>query len=382
MKKLIRKIIKNIYIKRDFLHIQQSINMRIKYFLRNIYNSCWNKDNKLNYPKTLQFPITNKCNLDCIMCNIHGNDIKNEMNIDDIKRVLSNSIFCKVESVGINGGEPFILKDITSIIETILDTLPALRTLYIISNGTIPNCPDKIKEIYNLCKKHNVKFTLSFSIDGFDEMHNEMRGRPGTFQKLIHTLDIIKSNINLYCDSINFICTLTKKNIYSVNELEAFSQKYGIQITYNVATEHERLKNDIKYQYYSLFTDKEAKMLAREFLYSKFKQTHSKTYYGLFRYLKDDEPKRISNCQFLHNGITLTPTGDICYCATHSKALVNVKNSNVDIKKIYFENKLYNDEIKNTYCDKCSHYMGALTNEGYKDYMDEILKFSKRPMKG
>jgi molybdenum cofactor biosynthesis enzyme MoaA len=314
------------------------------------------------------------------MCNIHENDSRNELNRDEIERILRDPIFKHIESVGINGGEPFLLKNITEIIETVITTLPSIKNLFIISNGTIPSCPDRIKEINAICKNHNVRFVLSFSIDGYGKMHDEMRGSIGTFEKLMCTINKILKKKQMYCDSLNFICTLTKKNIYYVNELEAFANKIGISITYNIATEHERLKNDIKYQDYSLSTDDKARMLAREFLYSKFRKTKSKTYYALYRYLRDDKPKRYANCQYLHNAITLTPNGDICYCATHSKVLDNVKNSKSNIEKIYFENKEYNDEIRERCCATCSHYMGALTDEAYKDYINELLKTSKKPM--
>lgn len=379
IKSLARKMLKNPFLRRDLSHKNKAVSLYGRYYLRCLYHA-FHKQDSLQYPTTLQFPITNKCNLDCVMCNIHANDSKNELKQDDIKRILQDSVFKHIESVGINGGEPFLLKDITSIIDAVVSSLPSIQNLYIISNGTIPSCTERLMEIKKICTSHNVNFTLSFSIDGYGQIHDEMRGRSGTFEKLMKTVDTILKNKLDYCDHLNFICTLTKRNIYYVNELEAFSRKKGISITYNIATEHERLKNDIKYDEYSLFTDKRAKMLAREFLYSKFKQTKSKTYYALFRYLCGEKPTRVANCQFLHKAITLTPNGDICYCATHSKAIANVKEKQCSIEKVYFANARYNDEIRDNYCASCSHYMGALSNSAYKDYIKEVLKASKKPL--
>ena len=379
IKSLAKRIVKNPFLRRDLSHKKSVITLYGRYYVRCLYN-LFRKNDKLQYPTTLQFPITNKCNLNCVMCNIHGNDCQNELKLSDIKRILQDPIFKHIESVGINGGEPFLLKDITSIIDTVVSSLPSIQNLYIISNGTIPSCTERLREIKNICKSHNINFTLSFSIDGYGKIHDEMRGRIGTFEKLMKTVDAILKDKKIYCDQLNFICTLTKRNVYYVNELEAFSRKKGISITYNIATEHERLKNDIKYDEYSLFTDERAKMLAREFLFSKFKQTHSKTYYALFRYLCGEKPKRVANCQFLRNAITLTPNGDICYCATHSKAIANVREQQCSIEKIYFANASYNDEISEHYCATCSHYMGALSNSAYKDYIKEVLKTSKKPL--
>ncbi len=382
LKNVIKKVIKNPYVKRDIYHLINKIKLYGDFYPRHLYYALRKKNKVLSPPATLQFPITNKCNLDCAMCNIHANDSKNELTAEDIRRILSNPIFGRIISVGINGGEPFILSNITELIEIVVKTLPSVKNLYMISNGTIPSCTEKAIAIKKICEKNNVKFTLSFSIDGFENVHDEMRGRKGTFKKLMHTVDEILKAPAQYCDYLNFICTLTKKNIYYVNELEAFAKKIGITVSYNVATVHERLKNDVKYQEYSLFTDEEAKMLAREFFYSKFRETNSKTYYALFRYLCGSKPVRCAECAYLHNAITLTPNGDICYCATHSKALANAKNTNVDIEQVYYENKEYNDYIKKNYCASCSHYMGRLTKQTHKEYIKELLKDSKKPMEG
>lgn len=385
MRNFSRKLIRNLnldsYQKRNIAHICLAVKLYSRYYLRKVYKMLLNRD-KLYYPKTLQFPITNKCNLDCVMCNIHANDSKHELTKEEITNILRDPVFKKINAVGVNGGEPFLLKDITDYVKAIIDSLPTVKNLYIISNGTIKTCLDRLTEIKKICGERGITLTVSFSIDGYGKIHDEIRGKEGTFDRLIETINKIVIQKELYCDQLNFICTISKKNVYYLNELEAFAKKKSIVINYNVATEHYRLKNDIKYNNYSLFTDDEAKMLAREFLYSKFLQTQSANYYALYRYLRDKEPSRCADCHFLHHAITLNPNGDICYCATHSKTLINVKNYKENIEKAYFANSSYNNEIKKTYCDTCSHYMGSLNDDAYKEYINEILSITKRPLKG
>lgn len=380
LKELVKKTIKNEYTKRNLIYYRNKYILYSKFYIRNFYNLMHKDNMKLKYPEVLQFPITNKCNLDCIMCNIHENNSKDELTKEEISRILQDPIFKNIKSVGINGGEPFILNNIAELVETTITALPSLKNLFIITNGTIPTCIDKIEKIKKICEKKKINFTLSFSIDGYGKVHDEIRGKDGSFEKLMDTLDKILKNKKNYCDSLNFICTLSKKNIYYVNELEAFSNKMGITISYNIATEHERFKNKNKYQSYSLFSDPIAKMLAREFLYCKFRETLSKKYYALYKYLEKEKPKRCADCQYLHNAITLTSNGDICYCATHSKVLTNIKNKMVNIENIYFSNEEYNNEIKKNYCETCSHYIEELTSDGYRLYINEVLKANKKPM--
>lgn len=370
---------KHMYLLRDIIFVRIFITEYGKYIIRRIFLFIHTKSNKLHYPITLQLPITNKCNLDCAMCNIHANNSIDEFSLDEFQDILKDPIFRKIKYVGINGGEPYILKNIDEYIKIIISTLPKIKSVYIISNGTIKDTLEKLKYIKDICSEKNIKVIQSFSIDGYKDMHDIIRGKKGTFEKLSCTIEKIKDNKDLYCDELNFICTLTKKNIYRVKELEAYAESMDLSINYNIATDHKRLSNSIKYNEYSIFTDSKALFMAREFLYEKFKLTGKKNYYALYRYLADENHVRVGSCAYLHDAITLTANGDICYCATHSKVLMNARYTHKSIEEVYFENKDYNNEIAQTYCQNCSHYMGSLNNQAYKDYIREKLELYKKP---
>lgn len=323
-------------------------------------------DKKMNYPLTLQYPITNKCNLNCIMCNIHAND-RQEIPLEKLEEVLSQDVFKKISSAGINGGEPFIMKDIDERIKIIINTLPSLKRLYIITNGTYKkNTLEKLKVIKAACEMNNIILTVSFSIDGYGDIHDYIRGIKGTFNKLMDTVSDIILNKEMYCDELNFICTITSKNVYELPLLDEFMKSKHLNLNYNIATDHERLKNHMKFEHYSLLHNEHAKMVASEFLYSKYKETGDLKYYSLFHYLNDDNNVRIDDCSNLKEAITLTANGDICYCATHSKVLGNVLSENLDITDLYFKNEDYNNSIKKDYCPHCSHYIYGINAENYK----------------
>ena len=68
---------------------------------------------KRKYPKVLQLPITYKCNSRCIMCNVWKMDCSKEMTVEEFANFVKDPIFKKIEAVGINGGEPSLIHDVS-----------------------------------------------------------------------------------------------------------------------------------------------------------------------------------------------------------------------------------------------------------------------------
>ena len=330
------------------------------------------RNSKLNYPRTLQLPVTNRCNLDCVMCNIRSKEFKGEITLEDFKKMLRDPIFGEVRSVGLNGGEPFLVQDIVERVEILVETLPKLQYIYIISNGILVDLiKRKLPEIKSVCENANKKLTVSISLDGVGEVHDEVRAMKGAYAKTLETIEMIQNAPQKYCDNFNIICTISKYNVFHLYEIEKEAKRNDWPISYNVATMHERLNNKCKYEAFGVDTDDVAREMACEFFFKKFAETGSETYYALFKYLEKKCPQRICGCNYLKKAITITPEGEICYCATHSEAIGTIYEAR-SIKEIYFSNETYNEEIRKRYCLQCSHYM---SNDIKKGYFPELLKW-------
>lgn len=362
---------------RDLARLKRMTKLYKKYYKEKIYKFItfydWRKS-RLCYPKSLQLPLTNRCNLDCVMCNIQAKEFKKEIPIDKFETLLEDSIFKEIISVGLNGGEPFLVKDIIERVKILINKLKKLKTIYIISNGVLTKTiEERLPEIKRYCDEKNIKLVISISIDGINDVHDIVRAQNGTFEKAVNTISMIQKDENKYCHYLNIICTVSKFNVYSLNELENFAKQQKWNISYNIATEHERLKNDSKYNDFSLQTDEKAKSMAREFFFKKFQETQSQIYYAIFRYLDYETPVRVCGCGYLKSGITITPEGEVCYCATHSKAIGSIYDKK-SIKDIYFSNDKYNNSLKKEYCKKCSHYiMENLDSKEYKNFIRQCL---------
>jgi len=137
-------------------------------------------------PRILTLFVTSSCNAKCSHCfywkNLNKND---DLSIEEFEQ-LSRSIG-KVDKLLISGGEPFLRRDLPRICQLFFDNND-LDALSIPTNGLMPQ---RIKELVNriLELSNGRSVTISLSIDGTEEFHDEMRGVSGNFRKLVETYE-------------------------------------------------------------------------------------------------------------------------------------------------------------------------------------------------
>ena len=293
---------------------------------------------------------------------------------EELRTILKDSLYKNINSVGVSGGEPFLLKNIDEYIQVLFDSLPKLKNVYIISNGYFTNTIlDKSEKILEICHKHSAKFGLSISLDGYGQLQDIMRGRKGAFEHVLSTCREILKKRNQYCDSFGTICTITKINVYNLVELDVFATQQGIPINYNVATIHKRLCNEERYEDFSVFTDEHARMMAAEFFYGKFLQTKKEHYYGLYYIVNTGE--RIYSCTSKTDVVTITPDGGLSYCATHSDIIGSANSDSSE--KLFFNKKNLADrkQMQSENCKGCSHYYDRSENQHYfSKYVKERMR--------
>lgn len=352
----------------------------LRYIKNRIRNILWQgkrtvKEQKRvvrRYPTTIQLPITYKCNFDCIMCGMHHMVARKDLTAKELFDILCDPLFQKVEYIGVNGGEPFIKPDIVECFEAMLQACPNLKTFGVISNGFFTQkILDVLSQVKPLCEKKGVTLNLALSVDGVGKIQDMHRGREGAFEHVNETVDKILQEQKKYVDGLSVICTLTRHNIFYVNEVEAWGNEKKIDISYNIATVNVRIENEDREADFSVFSDEQARMLAQEFFYSKYIQTGEEKYFGLFLYLRDRKRYAPCPCQY-NEWVTLTPDSQIGYCATHSRNLGSALETSA--YEIFNGNLDYLEELKKDYCKSCSHYLYELSAEGLKQLAEDQRK--------
>lgn len=85
-------------------------------------------------PQYMMMKITNYCNSDCVYCN-HArskikNEIKNEISLERLQKIVAEAIGLGVKAISISGGEPLVRKDVKVIVKQIAEhnVVPVLLT--------------------------------------------------------------------------------------------------------------------------------------------------------------------------------------------------------------------------------------------------------------
>lgn len=368
-KEIIRRILCSIFQKERVLIWQLNVSYYIKLsrMLLSRARGRLSAGSKRQLPLIIQLPITNRCNLKCKMCGI-PDMTGQDMSLEQLEHSLNDKLFSEVVSVGVNGGEPFLLSDLEQRVDIILK-LPKISSLNIISNGILTQrILEKLETIHDKCKLQAVKVGITFSLDGYHEVHDSIRGIKGAFDKTVTTIQAIQRNMQKYCEHIGIICTVSNYNIYSLNELTAFAELNDLpKIDFQLAVEHKRLNNADKVADFSITANEYHKMLAMEFFYTLFLKTNLDNYYFIYKYLESDCTRRMTSCPWADRDVTLDASGNLFYCAVNSKQIGTLTD---DLYGRFFDNENldYRKSLVKTHCPSCIHYNNSAMY--LKSYID------------
>jgi MoaA/NifB/PqqE/SkfB family radical SAM enzyme len=137
----------------------------------------------MDFPQSISLTITNRCNLACRMCgqwsgegymNSRRGNLRDEMGLEDWRRVVDELADHGIPSLLLRGGEAFLHPDILPLIEYI-----HRKGIFISidTNGT--RLARFAEDLVRIGKLH-----LTVSVDGPEEIHDSVRGVEGTFQKV------------------------------------------------------------------------------------------------------------------------------------------------------------------------------------------------------
>ena len=161
--------------------------------------------------------IDGRCNMHCGFCCHAAMDARKTPILSAEKWGL---VFRRAKSLlhlTITGGEPFVRKDFAEVIDSIIINSGVPR-VSIKTNGFYT---ERIKTfIPKLINKHkNTEFTLSISLDGPEEVHDEVRNFKGAYKKVLETIECMK----IYRSQPNFFLrlasVLTKDNRHILEKL-------------------------------------------------------------------------------------------------------------------------------------------------------------------
>jgi len=326
-------------------------------------------------PKTLNLLVNDVCNSRCQMCLIWQNKSDKEFNASELKSILSEKLFRKLEYVGVSGGEPTLRKDLPKIFEILCEKKPKLKGLGIISNGIIHDVvKNQILECSRVCSNYDIPFNIMFSIDGLWDIHDKIRGRPGNFESSIKLLTFFSKETEI---PTSFGCTITKDNVFHVDRLLEYAQENGLYGRFRIAEFIERLYNGEQTQYIRAFDKLESYHLGLFFhrLENSFETNHAcqKTYRNIRQMIAEGKPRQIG-CPYQSNAVVMTSNGDLLYCSPKSPSLGNAITKSAS--SIFYKNLKIRQSIIENDCQNCVHDYHV--NPSLMEYFERYMLSLKR----
>ena len=308
----------------------------------------------------LFWECTLTCNAHCKHCgsSAEKKQYEGELTTEEIKKAfkqIAEDMDASKILINVTGGEPLVRKDLCEVMEYATKELGFHWGMT--TNGILLN-DENIEKL----KKANME-TISISIDGLKETHDEFRGVPGSYEKIIENIKKLKQ-----ADFVKHIQVTTvfhKKNINQLEELYNIMLRLSLDSWRLVSMDpigRAKENNEL------LLDAQELKKLL-DFIVKKNKNKKLRLDYGCpgflgLKYEKEARPYYFY-CRTGINVASILYNGDLFVCPNvpRVKRLIqgNIRKDNFkevwDNKYTEFRN---NDRTKCEECSKCKWWEECL----------------------
>jgi len=132
------------------------------------------------------------CNLECshcfISCSPHNHRF-GFLTLEAVRRALDQSVALGVKEYYFTGGEPFLNRDMVAILELTLQYGPAT----VLTNGTVLK-DEWLRELRTAEDASRYSLEFRVSIDGYSAEENDPVRGVGTFQRIVHGVQMLLSH--------------------------------------------------------------------------------------------------------------------------------------------------------------------------------------------
>jgi MoaA/NifB/PqqE/SkfB family radical SAM enzyme len=304
-------------------------------------------------PINLTFSVTNVCQSRCKTCSIwelykeNPQKRKEELTLDEIEKIFRSMGHIYVFNV--SGGEPFLRSDITEIIAAACRYLSP-GVVHIPTNAIAKELIESrtiaiLEVLKNNCP--HTQLTIKPSLDHIESKHDEIRGVPGNFTKVLdvfHRLKEIQSDYSNFHVELGTV--ISRWNVDDVEEIAQYVTNLSVDSYRNEIAEQRsemfNTQNDITpdpEQYENaidLFVRQIRENMANRNLFQRITNAFRLVYYSLaIRILKEN--RQVIPCYAGISNVHMTPYGDIWACCTlgYDKPMGNLRDYNYDFQMLW-----------------------------------------------
>lgn len=157
-------------------------------------------------PKLVAWDSTRRCNLDCRHCGAKRETYSRELTTEEMKKIIDEIVAYGVHYFGATGGEPLLRSDLFEIFgyakQKGLSTTLASNGFFVSDNNV-----EKIVEIID---------SVQISLDGNEDIHNQIRGNNLAFGRATKAMKLLKQN---GIRQLTVSTVITSFNIYIFEDL-------------------------------------------------------------------------------------------------------------------------------------------------------------------
>jgi radical SAM family uncharacterized protein len=162
-----------------------------------------------------------RCNLECAMCPFWRREDEALLTVDDEVRMMKSLARAGISFLGFEGGEPLLRRDLP---EILAESHQRFHTSLVTNGWLLRNRIDDLAPYLDL---------LFVSLDGVGDLHDRLRGIPGSFAKAVEGIRVSRGRVPVVISS-----TLTRENLDDAEALVRLAQRLGVGITFQVAYDY------------------------------------------------------------------------------------------------------------------------------------------------
>jgi len=196
-------------------------------------------------PINVTFSVTRKCQSRCRTCYIWKVTESNDLDLETIELMFRSIGWTYFFNV--SGGEPFLRDDLPEIVRLACKFMhPAV--IHIPTNGLSPERVESLtRESLELMEREapGTVLTVKPSFDGIGKVHDDIRGVPGNFEKLLDTIERLRKLREDYRYlHVGVGTVISRFNAQHLAEIVAFARDLNLDTYINeIAEEREEFFN-------------------------------------------------------------------------------------------------------------------------------------------
>jgi MoaA/NifB/PqqE/SkfB family radical SAM enzyme len=277
------------------------------------------------------------------MCNIWKMPTEHEMDLTEWQQTMHDPIFRKILYLSIAGGEPTLHPNIGPLMELLVESLPQLQWLSLVTHGFhTERVISMTKKAVDVTRRKGVKLSITVSLDGTGAVHNEMRGIPNAFAKTSTTILRLRELQNDHAFRLGAAGVVCNKNLHQIKDAKIWCESIGVPFQFQLVGFHDTYVQNLDRRDELDFAheDRTALLsllgeLASERDWRKPRSVFKAYYWKDMLDMYERGTTRTTPCPFASDAFVIDGLGDVYYCLSEAK-IGNHRGSRT-VSEIYYD---------------------------------------------